>query len=287
MSIYRISSCVTLLLLSVACSGSARQSEFVKAESHVASDPASVAAPQAAPSPVASTSQRRFIIVLLDVSKSFQHLAEARRQVEKLVAALGPGDTLLIALITGSFNPAVNLVVPSPSLSGVFPGLRLQTPANLREQNKLQAALNEQWRAIAAQQQAITQALQEIKSQALFTDLAAALAYAAQQFSQTQDVSKHLFLFTDLEQDAHATKTNLPPQSPAPGLKDTRVLALFVPWRDAKAWDRLTQAWQDWAVACGAASLSLHDPGQSLRLSLLAPNTAPKQVARALAHLRN
>lgn len=243
--------------------------------------PSVTVSPVAVVSPsVPSAPSRRFIVALLDVSRSFLDLNEAVRQIERIVAAAGPGDTLLIAKITGSFDPRVNIVIER-----VFPELRadlLKIPRTLREQNEQQAALNAAWRAVAARREEILQAIRPITPEASRTDCDSALAYSMQRFKQAGSDGL-LFIFSDLEQDAHGVKSMQPPKANAVSLKGVQVKAMFVPWHNASAWAKLEQAWQDWATACSAQSFSIHDSGQSLQMQLLTPNSAPKTVPSVVA----
>lgn len=261
-------------LLTTACSLNSGRTTAAKAQQeNGASLPSGVPSPSVSPAP-----RHRYIIVLIDASKSFQYLKQAQHQVEQTIAALGPGDTIMIARITGSFDPAVNILIER-SLADL-PLEFLRPPVNRRAQNEQQAALNALWRAIEAQKQEIIEASRRIESQVLRTDLHSALAYSAQRFSQAGDTQKQLFLLTDLEQDARRVKTNQPPKAEALNLQGAQVRVLFVPWSDANAWMSLARAWRDWGASHGAEAFSIHDPGQSLQMQLLTPNGAPKMAPR-------
>lgn len=268
-----------MALLSSACSQPAGQSLAPPAGIKAAGDSAM------RPSVGAAVAPQRFIIVLLDVSKSFLYLQKAQPQIDKIVAALGPGDTVLIAVIAGAFDPAHSILIER-TLPDI-PAACMKTPLNLREQNERQAALNMIWQKVEGQKQEILEISHKVALQVLSTDLHTALAYAAQRFAQAGDVQKQLLLFTDMEQDVRGVKTTQPPSASGLSLKAVQVQALFVPWHDANAWQQLAQAWAGWGAARGAQNFTLHDPGQSAQLQLLAPSAAPKTVPPVFARDRN
>lgn len=259
--------CLLFSVLSSACSSGAHQPS--------ASAPAEQT--RNAGSAMPSAPKQRFIIVLLDVSRSFPFFDRAQQQLAKVVAALGPNDTLLVITVGAHFDPALNTVIQT-SLPGLPPHM-LNNASSLREQNEQQADLNLLWSKIEKQKQDIITAARAIVTGDRATDLYSALAYCAYRLSRAGDVDKLMFLFTDLEQDARVIRSRKPP-SAITDLTGVEVTVLCVPWQGSDAWNKLAREWQDWALERGARSFSINDLGESQQVPLLAPNTAPRTASR-------
>jgi hypothetical protein len=206
----------------------------------------------------------RSVNALLDCTISFKpYLSGAFSGIDRVLDALGPGDSCVLQRIAGGFDAARQ--VSECVLPLVDPEL-LAPSSNYPEYLRKKAELKRVWEDADRRKAAFREALRRpVALDTANTDVFGALEYASHRIQPFRGQT-HLLLFSDLVHDFHGVKTELPPRQnhPFPG---TNVTALFVPWQGSLASRQKTQAWDRYFMGSGAKAFSLFDEAQSLSIT--------------------
>lgn len=219
----------------------------------------------------------RFVMVLRDVTSSFQFHEETNEKIHTIVNALGPGDSFLIAEIASTFLPERNVRVQY-NIPEAPPSL-LQPTGNLSQWKKNQARLDAIWATVEKNKQTIANWLRNpVKVEKRGTDLFRALEYCAQRMSRESGKEKYLFIFSDLIHEMNREKTEKPPSTPL-NFEGVHITVLFVPWQGKEKWQSKEKDWEAWFVKQGrAATFSMYEPADSKLQSLLKQSSVIKKL---------
>ncbi len=224
-----------------------------------------------------AAAQGRFVIILRDTSLSFKFISDAKNQMVAIVKALGPNDYLLIADVGSEFKPEKNV-----SLECNMPDVQqsiLVPPDNLAGWRKAQATLNAKWNDVEKKQQAISYWLSNnpIKPEN-FTDFYKAIEYCSMRFSRVSQKEKHIYVFSDMENDTKGKKKSDNPPTNQQRFDGVNVTLLFVPWLSQSQWSQKSSAWENWFVNMGKAkSFAMYEPAESKTLKVIEKSTVPKK----------
>lgn len=223
------------------------------------------------------TPKGRFVVILRDVTRSFQFYDETNKKILTIVNALGPGDALLLAEITMTFLPQKNVRVQC-NIPEVPPSL-LQPTSNLSQWKRNQAQLNAIWAAVKKNRQTIANWLRKnpVKIEKGGTDLFTALDYCAKRLDQDSEKEKYLFIFSDLIHELKGEKTEKPRSEPL-NFQGVYVSVLSVPWQGQKKWESKKKDWEAWFKQGGAVEFAMYDPADSKLQSLLKQSGVPKKL---------
>jgi len=219
----------------------------------------------------------RFVMVLRDVTPSFQSHKEANEKIRAIVNALGPGDSFLLADVAPTFLPEKNVRVqcnmPEAALSF------LQPTSNLSQWKRSQARLDAIWATVGKNKKTIANWLRNpMKVERGGTDLFRALEYCAQRMSRESGKEKYLFIFSDLIHEMKREKTEKPPSTPL-NFEGVHITVLFAPWQGKDKWQSKEKDWKAWFVKQGrAATFSMYEPADSKLQSLLKQSRVLKKL---------
>jgi hypothetical protein len=220
----------------------------------------------------------RSILVLRDRTVSFKkQLPETNTEIQKIVAALGPGDELIVVDIGPRFDPRQNVAVQCrmPELSHEM----MQPASNLLEWNRKQAQLDETWKVVEWQRKRLLAYFgKKVESWPGGTDLEAVLAYSAKRLNRRPEGKPgYLLIFSDVRTEKGKLKTSLPPARPG-AFEQIDVQVFMSPW-NSEDWEAVETAWQNWFLNNGRAkSFRMYDTAESLTLNPLPPNGAPRKL---------
>jgi hypothetical protein len=233
--------------------------------------------PAPATEPPDRTPAGRRVIILRDVTTSFVSFSdEAEREILRIVAALGPGDELLVLDIGPDFDPARNVVVqcimPKPPAD-----FRL-TASNLAEFRRRQAELAEVWAIVEKNRR---QLIDFFRTRPALrrggTNLALPLEYAAKRLQDQSDGKLPVVrIFSDLHTESSGVNSRRPPKTQG-SFAGADVQVFLAPWDAAR--QQLEPAWRTWFIDTKEArSFRMFDTAESQTIAPLKPSSFPRNL---------
>jgi hypothetical protein len=217
----------------------------------------------------------RYVVVILDLTVSFKYLTDAEQAVNRILEALGPKDIFVLLAIKARFDPAQS--VAEARMPELRPEIFTESSKILDYERK-QAQLNAAWKRVAEIRKAIQEQVK--KTSATLTQEASQvwepLEYASRRFSDATEYDRVLVVLSDLKHEVAGVRSELPPDKSNASFSGTRVEVLFVPYRDANAYQKKSLAWESWFKQKGAQSVVLRDPAQSRLAQPVELSTVPK-----------